>query len=322
MSDFDRRRFLKGAAFASAVMAMRPSLAIGGVNPALEAVTTLPLLTFKRFHPSIASVSDPRQLEELVVLIKQYARPAIVSQHYLGNGAHGGFRDKEFLGFALPAGRGRDFFIWHRNYIHGLEEFLGTYQHKLLSWAPWELIPPAFVLPRERAGSITPPPPPVATMADFALWSHERIGCWKDVDAMGFYLSWGPHFAVHFKCGGDMAQLNKAPNAPLFWPWHTFLDDLYEDYLKSPACNWPRPPGRNAPGTVLTPWCLGVPFDAAVNLITSARLTVGERHGLSRGSDLVISQRPLQLSRQNTGTAVDLSGEVPPPFGSTRYPLV
>lgn len=42
------------------------------------------------------------------------------------------------------------------------------------------------------------------------------------------------HSDVHGTVGGTMSNLETSPAAPIFWYWHAFIDDLYEDYKQ---CN-------------------------------------------------------------------------------------
>jgi hypothetical protein len=328
MSYFDRRGFLKGALLAGAVATVRPSSALDKIRGSLEKSGPSLNPTFRRIHAPIGRLSSS-ELSNLAGLIQTYAmtetndskHPTIASQHYLANGSHGGFMDAVYLGFAVPLqplGRGRAFFTWHRDYIHGLERFLSQngFSKGLPSWAPWEPIPPEFSV------NIAPRSTPIVKEGDFTPWSHERIGCWKSDDQMGFYLSWGPHFKTHFNCGGEMAIIETAPNAPIFWPWHTFVDDLYSDWEQHPACSvWSPQPLTGTRGTVSTPWCMGEPFNVAKGLIEGLRLQVGDRSGFGNDMAPVISQQPLPGVRLAMGASVNLSGEVPKPFGSTRYPL-
>jgi hypothetical protein len=315
-------------------------------------------MTFTRYRKSIWDFSPVRRLR-LATLIWQYARPEIVRQHTLNNGAHGG-GGLHLLGIK---GEGGDFFKWHREYLKGLEVFLakappfraepgpagcarivgglarlfGTQPGaeavldsgplELPSWRPWEPVPLEFLVPPQERGFVHPPIPPVSEV-EFAPWSSENVARWRDLNAMGFALSWGPHFRVHFTCGGEMAIIPRAPVAPLFWPWHAFIDEIYEDWLRRTrdragartASEWPwsaeqpevrechEHPEAGRHYEPLVPWCYGHTLDGARELIRNAHLVVGEERGLSSGSDIVRQQNPLPLTALECGAEVSLSG--------------
>src|SRR5438046_1544742 len=132
------------------------------------------------FFRNIWSLS-PEERGGLKIMIREYAQPEIVAQHYLGNGAHG-----------TGTGDGIRFFEWHRRYLRGLEIYLQgvfrsrpaatpisglqtanyaraaapanramkqeTFEIEIRSpilpyWEPWRAIPPEF-LTQDDAGSI------------------------------------------------------------------------------------------------------------------------------------------------------------------------
>jgi hypothetical protein len=47
--------------------------------------------------------------------------------------------------------------------------------------------------------------------------------------ADGDLQSW--HNNVHVAVGGAMQNPNVSPCAAVFWPWHGFIDDIYQDWL-------------------------------------------------------------------------------------------
>lgn len=327
MAYIDRRSFLKGLVLAGAATAIDP------LSPVLAGYGERRLadpLTWTRFHPPLSSVGD---LDNLARLIREFSTPEVVGLHHLLNGAHGGFLDGTYFGFGVGREAGEFFFCWHRNYLSRLQEFLSQRGRVLPSWAPWEEIPGPF---RQNIASPVPGcPTNGGWKIAFSLWSNELIGYWPDPNEMGFQLSWGPHFQTHVACGGDMAVIATAPQAPIFWAWHQFIDDLWESYLTKKGrppdrpTDWPfkeiqdpldprNPPGPNAQ-VVFTPWCIGLPVGAVEQQIRSVGLAVGEKRDLSRDTDIVISQRPLPFTSQERDRGrVDLSGTIvpPPPPGS------
>lgn len=350
----NRRQFVKGMTVAGLV-----SVIPATVKP--RARRAAPPMTFKRFHPSITSEPDPAGL---VRLIRTYATPEITNQHTLYNGAHGvgvgvDPGGVQVHGFGVPPGRGEVFFTWHRNYIQGLEHSLPP-GRVLPSWAPWERIPDAFlssppagrkevpggrpiepVLPNagerlsERLRTIHQPP--VGPEA-FAQWSHEVIGFWPaPPDGMGVALSWGPHFAVHALCGGDMAIVDTAAREPIFWPWHTFIDDIYQDWLETkklypgeppPPKGWPwgdlqppRAPNLGSNDAVAkTPWCMGLTRTEARQKIQQAGLQVGNEEDFHHDSDRVVNQSPLPWTEQKRGEGkVDISAKLESQSGESPH---
>jgi hypothetical protein len=136
---------------------------------------------------------------------------------------------------------GEHAFITHRNYIGDLEAWLATQGGSafvpLPSWNPANPIPPEFNMvkpqdngtPRPALVNLAPNlgkpaglvPPPLCGIADAdTLWDN-------DVD--------GWHGAVHVTVDGTMGDITIAPAAPIFFCWHAYVDDIYEDWLR---CRW------------------------------------------------------------------------------------
>src|SRR6266496_1433828 len=136
---------------------------------------------------------------------------------------------------------GEHAFITHRNYIGDLEQWLaihgGSEFTPLPSWNPPNPIPPEFnVVKPQDNGTARPPlvnltpnlgkpaglvPPALCGIADAdALWDN-------NVD--------GWHGAVHVTIGGTMGDIHIAPAAPVFFCWHGYVDEIYEDWLR---CRW------------------------------------------------------------------------------------
>lgn len=299
----DRRIFLAASA---------TSLIMGGEAQSIPLPRTSQLL-FKRWRPRLATLS-PGQQQRLADAINAYA-PGVAHQHYLHNGAHGfgtWAGDPSIVGFGVPQGRGRAFFSWHHDYLAGLEAFLAQRHMTLPSWAPWEDIPQPFL-------SRIHGPPHVAPSA-FALFSDDVVGFFDDEDYFGIELSNGPHFAVHALCGGDMAFPNRAAFAPIFWPWHAFVDDLHRTWAdrrkrygnhqpppKYFPFAWENPNGGGAGShRVKVPFCIGKTLEQARQELGAAGLRVGQTDS-SRGGDRIVTQDPLPWVDVAAGRAVSLS---------------
>jgi hypothetical protein len=185
------------------------------------------------------------QRTQLAQLIQQYATSAIVNQHLN----------------APPAvdSSGAVFLSWHRTYLAGLENFLVAQGHPewspLPKWNPANPIPAEFNLPNagpDRLRDLTP------NISFSPLFDQANLDNFETDEDLGRALM-GPHDAVHETVGGVMATV-RAPAAPLFWPWHSFIDDIWWDWQTT---------------TVVTPDCVGLTVTQARTLLTRVGLTVG-----------------------------------------------
>ena len=236
---------------------------------------------------------------------------------------------------------------------------------RLPKWEPWDTIPLEFIddqpfHPRSMMGDGDGMQGPLQSPADpenirekFAMWMPDVIGGWEDVNWMGLCLEWGlgwvfegipamlhknshsigPHFYVHNACHGVMADpmLMTAPTAPIFWPWHAFIDDLYEAWRGTGHSIslgfWSRGPDTWLLNGIV-PHCVGRPLEFARKMINYVGLIVGEENQLEGRVPFVRCQRPLAGTPLPPGLGtVDLSGTdsfpaaliVPECFG---FPLV
>lgn len=309
-----RRHFL--SAFAS----IGAGIAVGGIQPSTLSALQAP--DFRRFRPRLIDEPDPNGLFDL---IREFSTDAVTRRHTLGNGAHGVNASPETVeAFGVPEGRGRDFFEWHRGYLRELEDFLAARSRRLPTWAPWEAIPPRFQGLNAPAGYVTQPEPN-AMRAVFRPFRNDLLPFYADVDAFGVALSWTAHFSVHAACGGRMAHVDKAATAPIFWPWHGFVDDLYTAWLdaRAKSIGWvPRPPAdwpwgrtpRRARGTPpetparpnpKVPWCIGLTRDEARGRIEALGLAV-RFVALDRGGHRVKRQDPLPFVEVAPGSRVTI----------------
>ena len=139
---------------------------------------------------------------------------------------------------------GEHAFITHRNFIGDLENWLtingGGQFVPLPSWNPANPIPPEFnVVKPQDNGTARPPlfnlnpalgkpaglvPPALCAIGDAdTLW---------DVDTDGW------HGMVHVTIGGTMGDITIAPAAPIFFCWHSYIDEIYDDWLRCRWSNW------------------------------------------------------------------------------------
>ncbi|HLN35132.1 MAG TPA: tyrosinase family protein [Nitrososphaeraceae archaeon] len=143
---------------------------------------------------------------------------------------------------AIVHHEGEHAFITHRNFIGDLESWLASHGGSkfvpLPMWDPGNSIPSEFNVVKPQDNSTPRPPlqnlnpniPKPANLNSPALCTLTTNGdiLWNNhVD--------GWHGAVHVTIGGTMGDITIAPAAPIFFCWHGFVDEIYEDYL---TCRW------------------------------------------------------------------------------------
>jgi hypothetical protein len=188
------------------------------------------------------SASDRTQLADL---IQQHATPAIVQQHVNPPpGVHS---------------NGTVFLSWHRSYIAGLEAFIVAQGRPewspLPAWDPSNAIPNQFNRPNSGPGALQDLTPNVSFSPDF---DEPNLVNFDTDDELGIALI-GPHNLVHVRVGGVMGNF-QSPSAPIFWPWHSFLDDIW--------WSWQRL-------SVAVPDCGGMTLIQARAVLTAVGLLVG-----------------------------------------------
>lgn len=155
----------------------------------------------------------------LARLIQQYATPAVVSEHReaMAAGVHNS-----------PVG----FLYFHRNYIAGLERYLQRQGFEkwvpLPQWNPADPIPEEFNIPDTGSGRLRNLNPNISFSPRFDL---PNLASFHSDEELGMALI-GPHNRVHRRVGGVMNNLWRAPEAPIFWPWHSFIDDIWWNWQR------------------------------------------------------------------------------------------
>jgi Common central domain of tyrosinase/Repeat of unknown function (DUF346) len=179
-------------------------------------------------RPDLNSLSAASRAS-LVAKMQAYINDAIVWAHNPDNPN------------AIVHHMGEHAFITHRNYIGDMEAWLTTHGGAafvpLPAWNPANPIPAEFnVVEPQDDGTPRPPlvnlnpslgkpaglvPPPLCGIGDAdSLWD-------VNVD------SW--HGSVHWTIGGTMGDIHIAPAAPIFFNWHAYVDEIYDDWLR---CHW------------------------------------------------------------------------------------
>lgn len=124
------------------------------------------------------------------------------------------------------------FLSFHRSYISVLESFLSGrgYQQwvPLPAWEPSEPIPAEFHIPDEGMDALQNTNPQVSFSPEF---DTENLVNFETAEELGLALM-ERHNTVHARVGGVMNNLQRAPEAPIFWPFHSFIDDIWWEWQR------------------------------------------------------------------------------------------
>ena len=160
------------------------------------------------------TVSDRRLLAGL---IQQYATPEIIDIHW--NAAQAGAHSDPVM-----------FLTFHRDYIGGLEVYLSNQGFPqfapLPAWNPAEPIPAEFNIPNFGFRRLRNLNPNVSFSPEF---DRQNLSDFRTAAELGMALM-TRHNLVHQRIGGIMNDMRQAPLAPIFWPFHGFIDDIYADW--------------------------------------------------------------------------------------------
>ena len=151
-------------------------------------------------------------------------------------------------------------FVTHRKYIADLEQWLaangGSAFVPLPAWNPADPIPAEFNVvkpqddgtPRPGLVNLSPGLPKPAALAPPNLCSI------ADADSLWDDETDGWHGAVHISVGGTMADIRIAPAAPIFFCWHGYVDEIYEDWLRCRWTGWESLGGIILAGPAVSSW--------------------------------------------------------------------
>ncbi|NJD78420.1 MAG: hypothetical protein FIB08_15220 [Candidatus Methanoperedens sp.] len=232
-------------------------------------------------HKQNLNSLSPQDREELARQIQRYVTPTILRQH--ANPPSGVHTD------------GTIFLSWHRNYIAGLERYL--VDRGFPEWSPLPAWNPAECIPVEFDIRIQEPCPNISFSPNF---DSENLVNFRNDEDLGQAIM-EIHNDVHNVVGGDMANIPTAPRAPIFWPWHSFVDDIWWDWQRL---------------SIIVPDCIGLSRTRASRLLISSGLTVGNvilqphTHPPSfpqRHRHVVVDQSPEPNVRVQSGLPVDLA---------------
>jgi hypothetical protein len=218
----------------------------------------------------------------LAELILQYATPDVVAVHWdaVQSGAHND-----------PA----MFLSFHRNYIAGLETFLEEQGYPqfvpLPAWNPANPIPEEFNIPATGPDRLQNLDPQVSFSPEF---DRENLKNYETVEALGEAVM-PVHNVVHQRVGGVMNSARRAPEAPIFWSFHSFVDDIWWEWQRT---------------TVAVPSCVGMHPEKAGKIIGHCGLVTV----MIKNSNLFLSppgmgirhQQPRPLTLAPRGSKVKL----------------
>lgn len=153
------------------------------------------------------------------------ATTGAVADHLAWHSSHGSGSDDHFL-------------VWHRYFIRWLEDYLGDQGMDVASPVPfWPSNSP--IPPELNAGTANQDPkvmPPTwTTLAGGATpdpaFGYTSLGRFKTTGELGRAIGLSYHGQVHGTVGGTMSTFS-SPLAPIFFPWHGFVDRIWAIWQK------------------------------------------------------------------------------------------
>ncbi|MBE0429205.1 MAG: tyrosinase family protein [Thermoleophilia bacterium] len=161
----------------------------------------------------------PEQRSRLVALMLSYLTDSVVADHL--KIIH--FGEKHFTG--------------HRDYVAKLEEYLlregATEFVPLPQWDPAKPVPPEFNVVKARDAG-TPRPPLVNLNPGLPLPERFVLPTlceFRDADTLANEVNpW--HVHVHTAIGGSMGHFPSTAAAPIFWCFHAYVGEIYEEWLR------------------------------------------------------------------------------------------
>lgn len=161
----------------------------------------------------------PAQRQVLVNLMLNYVNDAVVAEHPLLDHFD------------------RHLFTHHEQYIRAMEDWLktngGAEFVPLPKWNPANPIPAEFNVVKARDNGT--PRTPLANLNPNlprpGAFAPAAVCAFPNTDDLGNAIRiW--HNSVHGAVGGTMANFDTASAAPIFWCWHKYVNETYEDRLR------------------------------------------------------------------------------------------
>jgi hypothetical protein len=158
------------------------------------------------------------------------ATTGAVAEHEAFHASHG-------PGGTQGPGSGLDFLLWHRYFVRNLEDYLGTVgasHHVPMPYWPSNMQMPPHLLTGANNTNPGVPTPSWATVLGGAtpapLFGHTALPQFRITDELGRAIA-GYHGSVHNAVGGIMATF-QSPLAPIFYPWHGYIDHIWEEWRR------------------------------------------------------------------------------------------
>lgn len=225
----------------------------------------------------------------LARIIMDYSTPEIVGEHWAAvqTGVHN--NPESFLSF-------------HRDFLRGLESYLERAGMPkwvpLPKWDPAQPIPEEFNIPSSGPGRLRNLNPNISFYPEF---DRRNLSNFKTPAQLGTALM-SKHNTVHSTVGGVLNNLRQAPEAPIFWSFHAFIDDIWHDWEES---------------TVNVPSTIGLTYYQAYRILVNSNLRPGRVRNLAAEgwffhqpwlvSSTVKSQQPQPGERVLRGSPVNLT---------------
>ncbi len=179
-----------------------------------------------------------QQRQQYAQLHGQFINTSTALQdHEAWHGTHG-------PGGTMGPGSGEHFLMWHRYFMRRLEDYLGA--QGAYHSVPIPIWNPATPIPVELRARINNPNPnlPLPAWATVQggtardpIFSYTSLLQFRSTDELGRALGANYHGQVHaandihIAVGGDMNTF-ASPRAPIFFPWHSFLDEVLVEWQR------------------------------------------------------------------------------------------
>lgn len=136
---------------------------------------------------------------------------------------------------------GKEFLDFHHDLITKYDDWRKARGYpRLDAWEPVGAIPSKFAYsPRAASEADHPRPEWTRVTGDGPsadpLFGYVRLGQFGSENRLGKSIDAGKgtvplHGRTHGHIGGDMGSLDTAPKDPVFWAYHRYLDDIYEEW--------------------------------------------------------------------------------------------
>ncbi len=189
----------------------------------------------------------------------------LMFQHAKWHGTRGFFLEPVFT-YSDSDPYGTEFIEYHAELIRTYADWRALHGYpELVAWDPIAPIPPAYAYPVELpCKARTSEDPQIAVPSYLTIpggdatspfWGYTALCQIPDLNRLGKTIegSWY-HADVHLAIGGDMADAGLTLRDPIFWPWHTHVQQIVETWetcAPTQLAQEAGPAAKNAPGVGL-----------------------------------------------------------------------